>query len=676
MSPFSFLNPALLWGLAAAAAPIILHLLNRQRFRVVAWGAMMFLKHSLAKARRRLRFQHLLLMLVRILILSLFALALARPLVRTAFTAIIGHTRTDLVLVLDCSFSTAYLPGASSDFDNVKRTAASLIDTLQRGDTVSIFLAGKTARPLTADPSFELEQMKRSLEELKPDPAPADFLRAMEEVNRWLPKLRSPNREVYLITDAAACGWQTGNLAAWDRLGAALKAAKPPPAVRVLTVAGADRANTAVISLDVQPHVVAANQPARIAARVANYSREPREVVASLSVDGAQKATKDLHLAPAEIAPVDFTLQFPDAGPHRVMLDIGPDALTLDNRRYLALDAVEKLPVLIADGLPSANPFRSASGFLGVALQPSDDAVLKPTVTDARALASADLRPYCAVLLANVAQVDEATARKLERFVAGGRGLLIAPGNLADAANYAATLYQEGRYLLPARLATIHHAPPATPGRVAANATWRTELADLVRVQVRSWWRLESGPTSATLARLANGDPLIVSRRLGDGRIIQMALPLDATWSDLPVHPIFVPLVHELVYELALSSQASRNLLVGEPSPEAAFTTAEPGAASQNGRALAVNLDPAESDLAPLPAEQQAQIAQRLGATFAADWRNLPARIGEERFGRQFWRPLVIAALLLALLEILLTSIWSARRAPTEQALPQLVLNR
>ncbi|MBI5396650.1 MAG: BatA domain-containing protein, partial [Verrucomicrobia bacterium] len=138
----------MLWGLAAAAAPILLHLLNRQRFRIVAWGAMMFLKQSLAKATRRLRFRHWLLMLVRILILSLFALALARPLVRTAFTAIIGHTRTDLVLVLDQSLSTAYTTDNQTDFDHIKRTAAELIDTLQRGDTVSIFLAGKTPQAL------------------------------------------------------------------------------------------------------------------------------------------------------------------------------------------------------------------------------------------------------------------------------------------------------------------------------------------------------------------------------------------------------------------------------------------------------------------------------------------------------------------------------------------------
>ena len=70
----SFLNAALLGGLAAAAIPLILHLLNRRRFRVVRWGAMPFLEHLLRTNRRRLRLEQILLLLVRTLLPVLLAL--------------------------------------------------------------------------------------------------------------------------------------------------------------------------------------------------------------------------------------------------------------------------------------------------------------------------------------------------------------------------------------------------------------------------------------------------------------------------------------------------------------------------------------------------------------------------------------------------------------------------
>jgi Aerotolerance regulator N-terminal/von Willebrand factor type A domain len=676
MSPISFLNLPMLAGLAAVAVPIILHLLNRQRFRVVPWGAMMFLRQSLAKATRRLRFQHWLLMLVRIFILAFLALALARPLVKTAFTAYLGHSRTDLVLVLDNSFSTAYAAGDTSDFENIRRTALSLVDTLRQGDTVSVIVAGDMARPLTSDPSFELQRTKQMIAALQPQPRSANLLRAAEEAAAWLPKLRNPNHEVYFITDGASHGWNTDRAGDWERVAAAFAKSQPKPAVRVLAVAAAERPNLAIVDLNAQPRIIAASSIARITGRIANYSSAARDVSAALSIDGVQKAAKDAHLEAGDTATVAFNIQFPEPGPHRVALDIGADALPLDNRRYLALDAVETLPVLIVDGSPSPNAFRSGSGFLAAALQPGDESVVRPVVMDAHALASTDLSRYRVLVLANVGRVDRALAEKLEHFVASGRGLLVAPGSLAEAGDYNDALFQEGRYLLPAKLLSVMRAPPNAPNRVAATATWRPELAELTQAQVQSWWRLNPGAGTFTLASLANGDPLLILRRLGDGRVVQTALPLDTSWSDLPIHPVFVPLVHELIYELAIPTQASRNLSVGDPPPLRDVKTEEPGVFITGNRAFAINVDVAESDLGALSAAQRDLLGRWMGATFPPNWRELPSRLGNERFGMQLWRELATLALVLALVETLLTSLWSARRTPTEAAAPKMVMNR
>ena len=459
-------------------------------------------------------------------------------------------------------------------------------------------------------------------------------------------------------------------------MAAVFAKSQPKPTVRVLTVAAAERPNLAIVDLNVQPRIIAASSTARITGRIANHSPAARDVSATLSIDGVQKAAKDAHIEAGETAAVAFNLQFPQPGPHRVALDIGGDALPLDNRRYLALDAVETLPVLIADGSPSPNAFRSGSGFLAAALQPGEESVVRPVVINGHALASTDLSRYRVLVLANVARVDRALAEKLEHFVASGRGLLVAPGSLAEATEYNGALFQEGRYLLPAKLISVMRAPPNVPNRVAANATWRPELAELTQAQVQSWWKLNPGAGTFTLASLANGDPLLILRRLGDGRVVQTALPLDTSWSDLPIHPVFVPMVHELIYELAIPTQASRNLAVGEPPPSRDVKTEEPGVYTSGGRALAINIDAAESDLTVLSAAQRDLLTRWLGATFPANWRELPSRLGNERFGMQLWRELAVLALILAVVETLLTSLWSARRTPGEATTPKMVMNR
>ena len=66
-------------GLLAATGPIIIHLLNRRRFRVVEWAAMDFLREAIQRNRRVLQLRDLILLALRVLCVLLFGLALARP---------------------------------------------------------------------------------------------------------------------------------------------------------------------------------------------------------------------------------------------------------------------------------------------------------------------------------------------------------------------------------------------------------------------------------------------------------------------------------------------------------------------------------------------------------------------------------------------------------------------
>ena len=76
----TFLNVILLGGIVAGAIPIIIHIINRNRFRRVSWGAMHLLEQILRMRRRRLKLEQLILLLVRIAIPVLLALCMARPL--------------------------------------------------------------------------------------------------------------------------------------------------------------------------------------------------------------------------------------------------------------------------------------------------------------------------------------------------------------------------------------------------------------------------------------------------------------------------------------------------------------------------------------------------------------------------------------------------------------------
>src|SRR4029434_5821388 len=75
-----------------------------------------------------------------------------------------------------------------------------------------------------------------------------------------------------------------------------------------------------------------------------------------------------------------------------------------------------------------------------------------------------------------------------------------------------------------------------------------------------------------TLARLDSGDPFLVERKFGEGRVIACATALDADWSNLPMRPSYLPWLQRLTVYLASTIFPPRNLDVGNAI--AAFTSA------------------------------------------------------------------------------------------------------
>src|SRR5437867_1687252 len=97
-----FLNVTMLAGIAGAVVPLVLHLLNRARYRNVDWGAMMFLGVEDARQHRSSRLKELALLLMRMGIVAMLAIALARPVLSSA-SADPQNQSSCIVIVLDRS---------------------------------------------------------------------------------------------------------------------------------------------------------------------------------------------------------------------------------------------------------------------------------------------------------------------------------------------------------------------------------------------------------------------------------------------------------------------------------------------------------------------------------------------------------------------------------------------
>ncbi|KKN76786.1 hypothetical protein LCGC14_0366530, partial [marine sediment metagenome] len=135
-----FIHPAIFWtGLAAVAVPILIHLLNRRRFRLRDWAAMQFIRQALRRHRRRLQIEQLILLALRCLIIALLAAALARftgcGSLALLPSAEVGRTT---IFVLDDSVSMGQKLGPTTAFDLATADLAEQLDLLPDGETVAI----------------------------------------------------------------------------------------------------------------------------------------------------------------------------------------------------------------------------------------------------------------------------------------------------------------------------------------------------------------------------------------------------------------------------------------------------------------------------------------------------------------------------------------------------------
>ncbi len=710
----AFLNPALLWALGLVGVPILIHLLQRRRFRVVKWGAMEFLLVSQRNRRRKLVLEQLLLLLLRCLIIALVVMAVCRPVAALRGVAPGMRGQVHAIVILDNSYSMGYRAtgsGAETVFDRAVRRAIHLVEQgLRQGDAVSIILASDPPRTLIRRPSLDLRAAVGSLRRLKLSDAGTSYGAAARLALAVAGESRFPNREVYLISDNQDTGWsgRGSDPAAWEalaRLGRLV----------MLPVREGFPANVAVEWVQPARGLATARTSSRIQARLVNTGPQTaRGVLASLEVDGRpQGAAQRVDVEPAQHVLVAFNHLFESGGVHTCAVRLGPDRLQADDVGYLSLRVRQSVRILVLNGNPDpVVPQRDAAFFLEPALSPppagpgAEPVPLEPEVVRG-GLSGSDVRQYDVVVLSNVSVLSAADRRLLGEFVQNGGGLLLFPGSRVSPELYNRDLLEGIPSLLPARLGAVRtNKTSLDPGSLDHPALERFRGAqdvDLTTAEFQRYFPLQprSGDRSVrVMARLATGEPLLVERTFGLGRVVLAASGATTEWNNLPLKPLFLPLLHQLVGYLTGGSDGSRNGQVGEPltrslplteatrpvsitGPDGATTTLRP-VVNERGclvtlerpeRAgfyrlevpggttdrLAVNRNVAESNLRSL---DQKGLRSRLPGRewiWVAPAEDLLAAITRARQGVELWRHALLAALALMVLESMLAQVFGRR---------------
>lgn len=594
---FGFAHPAMLAWLAAVAAPILIHLWSRRRYRETTWAAMEYLAAALRQRRRTLLWEHWLLMAVRILVVALVVLAVAEPVVEQGGLAAAPGERTHRVLVIDGSYSMAYAPGEKSRFDQAKDLAARIVQGSSLGDGFTLVLMGRPPRVVIGQPALETTEFLKELALLELPHGTADLAATLREVEQVLlaarrDEPRLTREEIYFLTDLGRVGWSLEGMDAATLADFRSRSQRLAEAALlvVIDLSQADAENLAVTGIQARKPFATLSRDFEIEAMIRSFPPRARSGQAvELWADGHRVARRVIDLPADGQAAVKFSHRFESPGDHVLEVRAGGDFLEIDNHRWIAVPVKDSFRVLCVDGRSSAAAPDAATRYLALALSPrkQEDSWVRPEVVEESRLPELALDRYECVFLANVAQFTAAEARLLGTYVAGGGRLVFFLGDRVQKDRYQAELGGErpGRIrLLPGRLGPTIDRPetrldPLDYRHPMLDVFRGRERAGLLTAPVMKHIRLilprpSSSPDSApstggsrarVVLALASGDPLVVEEPIGRGRVIWVATSADTTWTYLPLWPSYVPLIQEMLDFLLGGQLEWQNVAVGEP---------------------------------------------------------------------------------------------------------------
>jgi len=736
--PFGFINGALLAGAFALAIPIIIHLFHKSRFQIVKWGAMHLLEAVIRTNQRRIKIEQIILLIIRASIPLILALCMARP-VWKGVRKLMGETRTSTIILLDNSYSMAASRAGTSDFSLAKDEAARILNELPRGSDAQVVLMGEGGAPLLDEPTYDLARLTQSLKPLEATYGTATVPAGLDFSANVFGQMHESTRNLIVMTDFQRVSFEATEDAEVGQMLDRLRKLAIPPEVTFFDVGTEVKDNVAIESLDYSRLMVGIGQKIQIRANLRNFGDAPyQDLRVYFKADGKERSMAQIRLGPHEKGQVLFTHAFDTAGSHVVEIVADADPLKADNSYLASIPVRDKIPVLLVNGDPSAEPLKGETDFAEIALQPFSSTgrvaladLISTKVLRTENLDAKDINASAVVMLANVRQVDPGQLKALEDFVRNGGGLLIFPGNRVDASWANASLFKDGKGLLPlAYGALAGDLKEGAPSVGIVSQRFEHPALDLFNdprngtvsdAAIKMWYRMKE-PAAASanaptiIARLTSGDPFLVEKQFGEGRVIQCAIPCDADWSNLPMRPFYLPMMQRLSIYLASTVFPPRNLEVSKPlvaflpagdaGKKASLSlpdgtarevpvvkkgergvveypkTQQPGLytlTSPSGTAthFVVNTSRRESDLQKLSDAEIADFAKSHGVSVVHSGAEYKQMDHSRRFGSEFWRSLLWLLLALVFAEIFLQQRFSrVRRVTTKEGLPKGVPGR
>lgn len=683
----TFLNPAILFGLLAASIPVLIHLLNLRKLKKIDFSTLKFLKELQKNKIKRIKLKQWLLLALRVFIILLLVTAFARP---TLEGVSIGGTtsaaKTSALFILDDTFSMSVVDQNGSYFNQAKQSIKKILSQLEEGDEVGTILV--------SDPKGEIEfttnlsYFEESLNEISVSEVSNELNSSMIKAAEVISGSKNFNKEIYLLTD-----FQKNRLALEQNITDLGELIDEQVRLYSFNYSGKSIFNISVDELIVKTKIFELNKPVKFEAKITNHSSQDADnLVVSLFLNGKRAAQRSLDLKRGAAETVNLEAATSKTGFTSVYVEIEDDEVLQDNRRYSAFFIPDKIEVLLVSEIPDDVKF------VELALLSSGSENFNVTKKSTTKLSTVPLNKFDVIIIIGTEVKDN--SEKLNRFLKDGNGMIVFPGSRQK-------IEPMQKLLRLLELQTDFQFVEINDKSQSVgfeniefnHPVFEDIFVDEEKREVESpklfkYYKLQAGPKGKTIISLNDESSFMSEYGIGNGKLIIFNSSPVLSWSDFPLKSIFAPILNKTVYNLSPDLLGDDTYLAGDnlnvnigkrtlpqvrvvlpdrgeelfnlnENLETDFFSFSNSIFSGNYKFysgsnilanFSVNTDPMESKTGYLSDEEFDRYLEKI------NFGGTHLRIGKDedpielilqaRFGSELWRYFILAALIIALIEM------------------------
>jgi len=684
-----FLNPAVLFGLLAASIPVLIHLLNLRKLKRIEFSTLAFLKELQKNKIRKIKLKQWLLLALRVLIILFIVTAFARPTLKgVAIGGTTSAAKTTAVFILDNTPSMSVVDSKGSYLNQAKSVIKEILSQLQVGDDAALILVGDKNTDVKT--TSNLTDFQKQIDAVKISSESGMLNNAVVEAAKILSASNNFNKEIYLLTD-----FQQGRLADQNSISDLGHILNNKVRLYSFDFSGKKVLNAGIDGIKLNTQIFEKDKPLDFSVTVTNYSDQTiSNLVVSLFIEGDRSAQQSVTLNPGESRILTLQAPVTKTGFVDGYAEIEDDDILQDNRRYINFYIPKEIPIIVFSDTPDD------SRFVDLALSAAGSGqTLQVTEKNTAQLNSTNLSGYDVVVLIgpeNISNYD-----RLNSYLNSGGSIFLMPGSNTTIQSMQAITKALG---VPSPTAAVGKAGPASnPITFDKEDFNHPVLQDIFSArdkknvespQIYYHFKISTEGKGENIISLVDGSSFLSEYKLNKGKIFLLNIAPVLSWSNFPLKNLFAPLIDKSILYLSSKDNSEEQVTAGNPveinlqnnsSPQIRIqepdknedyidlskesnknfitfsNTSFTGNYKVYGGAnlvdeFSVNAEPAESVVKYYSGSEFEYYLKKInfkGKYFNVGKNEDPAKIiMQARFGSELWKYFLLAALVLALVEM------------------------